>query len=478
MTAGAAERAVVAGRNARVLAIGAYVLLGLALLVTRLTGLGRGYWLDEIETVRDFILKGPSEILAGDRVNHELFSLLGWATTQLVGESEVALRLWSVIPFLAGVALVTAWLHVRVGALSGILFLFFCTASPLLLDITRQARGYGLAFLAMAVMVVSALEAERTRRGSLIALFCAAGVVGTLTLPNMVIAFVATGAILGTKRQSRRALGAGLTLSLLVIAATYAPQVRTIQAGSGQDYSAPIDTSWLVTAPVDQILLPALIWIDGTLLVPGVVWLPLVLGVVMVLVMSPLLHELRTALVLCSGLAATVVAIWASQVDVVPRFLSYLLVPMFMLLATGAATILMRLRTRPLVIRTLLAAGLLALTVVFFATQAPNVVRHPREAHRDAARTVLARTAPTTPVFAYMTRPSALEFYLGRPVTRPASRSDPEVCNRREPVALVVQPWVLPPAAFPCINRTGTRHFSFEQYARGGEIAVWIIPPQ
>jgi hypothetical protein len=287
---------------------------------------------------------------------------------------------------------------------------------------------------------------------------------------------VATGAILGMNRQLRRALGAGLTLSLLVIAATYLPQVRTIQAGSGQDYSAPIDTSWLATAPVDQILLPALIWIDGTLLVPGVVWLPLVLGVVIVLAMSPLLHELRTALVVCSGVAATVVAIWASRVDVVPRFVSYLLVPLFMLVATGAAAILLRLRTRPLVVRTLLAAGLLALTVFFFVTQAPNVVRHPREAHRDAARAILASTSRMTPVFAYMTRPSALEFYLGRPVTRPTSPSDPEVCDRREPVVLVVQPWVLPPAAFPCMSRAGTAHLRFEQYARGGEIGVWIIP--
>ena len=62
------------------------------------------------------------------------------------------------------------------GALSGILFLFLATVSPLLLDITRLARGYGLAFLAMSVLVVAALEASdpRGRRGRLVA-FCRGG---------------------------------------------------------------------------------------------------------------------------------------------------------------------------------------------------------------------------------------------------------------------------------------------------------------
>jgi hypothetical protein len=41
---------------------------------------------------------------------------------------------------------------------------------------------------------------------------------------------------------------------------------------------------------------------------------------------------------------------------------------------------------------------------------------------------------------------------------------------------LVVQPWVLEPAQFPCTKRTGTRHIRLEQYARGDAIDVWLIP--
>lgn len=63
----------------------------------------------------DYVRAGPREILAGPYIpnNHELFSLLGWATSSVAGESEIALRLWSVIPFILGVIVVTAWLHVR-----------------------------------------------------------------------------------------------------------------------------------------------------------------------------------------------------------------------------------------------------------------------------------------------------------------------------------------------------------------------------
>src|SRR4029450_8527229 len=97
----------------------------------------------------------------------------------VTGESEIAFRLWSAVPFVVGVVLVTAWLQVRVGSLSGVLFLFLATVSPVLLDITRQARGYGLAFLAMSVLVLASLEAVRTGRGWAVLSACVAGGVGT-----------------------------------------------------------------------------------------------------------------------------------------------------------------------------------------------------------------------------------------------------------------------------------------------------------
>src|SRR5262245_48589227 len=126
----------------------AYAALGAALVWSRLAYLGHSFWTDEILMIEKYVRPGPREILTGPDLSHELMALLSWVVSSTVGESEIALRLLSVVPFLAGAILVTSWLHSRLGALSGVLFLLLATVSPLLLDITRQARGYGIAFLA------------------------------------------------------------------------------------------------------------------------------------------------------------------------------------------------------------------------------------------------------------------------------------------------------------------------------------------
>src|SRR5262249_52385130 len=146
---------------ARSAVVASYALLGTVFGLTHLLGLSRSFWHDEIYTVANVIRPGPDRIFAGPELNHQAFSILAWANQYVLGHSEFAYRLWSVVPFVAGVAVVTLWAHRRLGALAGILFLFLATVSPLLLDITREARGYGLAFLAMAVLTIAALEADR-----------------------------------------------------------------------------------------------------------------------------------------------------------------------------------------------------------------------------------------------------------------------------------------------------------------------------
>jgi len=71
------------------------------------------------------------------------------------------------------------------------------------------------------------------------------------------------------------------------------------------------------TAPIDQVLLPAFFWLDGTALVAGVVWLPVVLAAALVIGSSPLLRERTSALVLCSGVITTVLVLWIAQAYVV-----------------------------------------------------------------------------------------------------------------------------------------------------------------
>jgi hypothetical protein len=465
----------------RALVVSAYAILGTILAWSHLARLGGGYCCDEIATVVEYVRPGPHAIFAGAYVpnNHELFSLLGWATSEAFGESEIALRLWAAIPFLAGVAVATTWLHVRLGALSGILFLFFATASPLLLDITRQARGYGLAFFAMAVLVVAAFEAVRSGHTWVVIAFCAAGLVGTWTLPHFVIAFVTTAAVLIMQRPLRVRCAVGLGISLVAVVTWYAPHFDDIAVSSLQSYGVQIQTAWVVTAPLDQTLVPALTLIDDSFVRPDLSSLVLVAAFAVLISSSPLLRRGTSAFILVSGVVATVLAFWMTQTNVVPRFFSFLLVPLFMLAATGAASILARLSTRPPVLRTIVAGATLAAVALAAAPFLAEIPRLPREANKEAAQTIREIAPPSTPVFVYAPYPLDLAFHLGRPVTRLRTPADvARVCRASRDVVLVVQPYLLPPANVTCTRRPGTRHRRFHQYARGERIDVWIVPAE
>ncbi len=463
----------------RIAAAATYSLLGVVLVGTRLIGLDSSLWHDEVVAVVTFIRAGPGEILTGPDLSHELFGILAWATSSAVGESEFALRLWSVLPFLLGVAVVTVWLHARLGALAGILFLFLATASPLLLDISRQARGYGLAFLAMSVLLVAALEAARTPRDWHVVAFCSAGIVGTCTLPQFGIAFVVTGIPLMSDSRLRLRAVIGVGVALVAIAAWYAPHLGEVRGASRIEDGVQIGAFELVVAPFHHILIPALLWIDGTVVVASLVWLPFVLLCAVVVASSPLLDDRRSAAILCSGVVATLVVLWLAQAFVIPRYLSFLLVPMFMLLASGMSAILRRVSSRPAILRTLACVAIGGIVTFTFLSVVLDVIRFPREAYRDAAHTVERETAPTTPVFAYLRNPDGLVFYLDRPIrTLGPSDVDETVCTSDEPIAFVTQPFGIPDVEISCLDRPGTRHFRARQYARGGEMSVWLVPPR
>ena len=464
---------------AKGLTVVAYAVLGSILLSTRVVGLGRGLWHDEILTVRDFVREGPREILTGFYIpnNHELFSLLAWTTTSVLGESEITLRAWSVLPFLAGVTLVTAWLHRRIGALTAVLYLFLVTLSPLLLDLSRTARGYGLAFLAMSVLLVAALEAERSGSSRAMAGVFVAGFVGTATLPNFGVAFVATAGVLLLDRRLRARTAVGLGVSLGAILLWYLPHLDDLLTSSEQRYGGQI--GWfLPTSPVDQIVLPALLWIDGKWIDPGLGWLPLIVVVGLVLLWSPLLRE-RSGLILGSGVFATLLVVWVARLYLSPRFVSYLLVPLFVLLASAAAAVLGRRQKGLGALRVVVVIAVFALTVFQFAPTAARVTRLPREAHRDAAALVRVTVDRSTPVYAHTFRPPDLELYLERPVRSVTTPEDMRgLCQRDEPVVLVEQPYGVVPLDLECAGRTGVRRYRFEQYAEGGEITVWFVPPR
>jgi hypothetical protein len=329
--------------------------------------------------------------------NHELYSLVGWVTHVVVGDSAIALRLWAAIPFLVGVGLVTAWLHVRVGALSGILFLFLATASPLLLDITRQARGYGLAFLAMSVLVVAALEAVRTGRTSALVAVFVAGLVGSWTLPHFAIAFVTIAAVLLTQKELRVRCAVGLVVSVVAVALWYLPHVDDIGHNSLQSYGHRITAAWAITSPIDQTIIPALNSTDDVLLRPSLGSLILAVGFLVVIASSPLARNVTTAFVLGAPVVLTVLVFWATQTNVAPRFFSFLLVPLFVLFATGAGSIVTGVAGRGSIVRIAVVGCVLGVVVVASAPLVWAIPRMPRQAHRRG-RARIREDDPTAPV--------------------------------------------------------------------------------
>jgi hypothetical protein len=465
----------------RTLTVAAYVILGAALVWSRVVGLTRGYCCDEIRTVEDYVQRGPRAILAGPYIpnNHELFSLLGWLTQEAGARSEVALRLWAVLPFILGVVVVTTWLHRRIGALSGILFLFLATASPLLVDISRMARGYGLAFLAMSVLVVAALEVESTARGWAIVAVSAAGLVGSLTFPHFVIAYATVVGVLLARRELRTRAAVGSAIALLTVAAWYAPHVDDIARSTLGEYGLQIETKWLLTAPIDQTLVPALTMLDDSFVRPTLLSLVFAVLLGVIVASSPLLRQRSRALIVTLPVLATVVAFWATGTYLVPRFLSFLLVPLFMLLATGAAAVIAGIRTRPAPIRTVAAVATFGVLVFQFGELVVNVTRFPRDSTQDAARTIEGLVSPSTPVLAHVPYPHDLAYHLGRPVRHVATSWEAQlVCKSDRQVVYVDQPFLLPEAPLPCHERAGVRHRRLRQYARGGRIDVWLVPPR
>jgi hypothetical protein len=114
-----------------------------------------------------------------------------------------------------------------------------------------------------------------------------------------------------------------------------------------------------------------------------------------------------------------------------------------------------------------------------FVSLAPDVVRLPREANRDAADLIESRTLPATPVYAQLKDPIALQFYLDTPiqVLQPAEVAL-RVCTSQVPLVYVMQPQAITLVDVPCLRTRVVEHHRFEQYARGGEINVWFVPPE
>jgi hypothetical protein len=456
-----------------------YALAGAALCWSRFVGLNQGFWHDEIYTVVHFVHRGPHAILIGEYVpnNHELFSLLAWATEPVTGLSESSLRLLSAVPFVFGVFIGAAWLHARLGWATGVMYALLAAACPLLVQLSRQARGYGLAYLAMSALLVATLEAPVTkRRRPMLFMLFGSGCVGTLTLPNFGVAFVATVLPLLTVPRLKRDIVLGLLASGAVITVFYLPHLGAILDNSHQKFGAPLPWHGLVTGPIAAFFLPAFLLPLSLATPKGIVMFAFVVGLVLAGI-SRLRDQgsLLQPMSFVSGIVVTFALIWAARLYLEPRFVSFLLVPLLMLVSIGLRDLLrtkrhavVRVLARSTAITTVLLVSLL------FIYWSNILTRKPLNASKEAAQAASIFAAQGAEVYVRGVHPEDVHFYLKSYPVRSNWRT---ICHARQKVVLVNLPFRLRAPTLPCLNRSGVDHERFVQWGDGGAaIDVWYLP--
>lgn len=316
-------------------------------------------WTDEIWSIQHYSSLGPRHVLTTyeEANNHVLFNL---ASSLLPGrDSVLPLRARSV-SFAA-----VAGLLVGVGALflasgrpvAAALAVYLFAGNPEFLDLTLQARGYGLA--AVGALLVAAGATRFLETGSRAALAsCAVGaVLGTWAVPTFSLLAAPFFVLLLFARPGREVLAAGagaLVVTLLVHAGVIAGMLHEMAGYAGRSGRQFGEIS-AVLESVKLFSLRALPW-QGDVLAVG-----LLLGLPLVLVLLP--RRAREATAAPRVLSLSVVLFYAACLVLktpIVRSTSFAAVPLLLacLLAGGAAA-----RALPQVPRAG-AAAILALVLV------------------------------------------------------------------------------------------------------------------
>ena len=466
-------------RQAVALALAA-ILLSL-LVASRLVLLDAGLWNDEAFTALFFVDQGPDAILRGEYIanDHVLFNLLTWYTIEALGRREVVYRLWSVIPGVLAVAWLAEWIRRRLGSLIALAFLLLIATSPVHLELTVQARGYGLGFAAMSLLLAGA--AGRSRGGPThFGIVAVAGILGIWTLPVFVLPFLGECAFLFTRPKGRAKTFATVAAVGVVSLAFYLPLLGAMLASSRQDFGAMAAWSDVFEGPYRDLFSP---WIDR--FATGV---PASLGAAVFwgLAGAGLADLARRDDRLLAGslvapLLATYMSLAALHMRYVPRFVSYLLLPAALLLATGLVA-LARSAARSLPAFLQGIAGALVLAAVLGlvadgARLATEWSRMPLETYREALD--LARRTGLGNVVVNSRFSAGFEWYRGglRLYFPDPSSLAALLCRRDQRFVFVDYPLYGQPFDATCLEQRGLEPTVLRQRAGGslGQMSVWTV---
>ncbi|MGB5951692.1 MAG: hypothetical protein WBG57_04145, partial [Ornithinimicrobium sp.] len=197
----------------------AFAVAALALVV-RLPFIGHALWHDEAATVIQYVQGGWTAPWTDVTENdHLLLSVLARLQSPFLGTSPWAMRLWSIVPAVVACGLLTAVTSRVHSRFAGVVAGGVLALTPLVVDITAHARGYGLVLLGATIVL-----AATTRREGVSHVTAAAGwFIAAATTP---LAAAVVGALwLGSSVARRDVAGAAVpaVAAALVAAVWWGP---------------------------------------------------------------------------------------------------------------------------------------------------------------------------------------------------------------------------------------------------------------
>jgi hypothetical protein len=220
--------------------------LAIAVFIAYMIGAGRGYGYDASVTIAEFIRGGnPFHAFTNAYAlnNHVAFSILDSIVWRFGGRNEVAQRVLPVLAVAFCIYVVSAWTSRRRGPVAGIVSGLVIAATPLVVEQSRDVRGYSLAMLCMtgAVLLIvndvtpgpGPLRLGPSARG--ICVSCLLGVaIGSHLFSGLALAGVVPWIAAADRtalRRWRRPLIRGVLLGALIYLPTLSYMVGVVRHG-------------------------------------------------------------------------------------------------------------------------------------------------------------------------------------------------------------------------------------------------------
>jgi hypothetical protein len=406
-----------------------------------------------------------------------LFSYLTWGTTRLLGISELTVRLWALLPGLAGAVLLAWWLGRRLGWWLALAVAGFMLVSPLHVTLVTEARGYGLVLLSAVGLLIGAVEVADGRGWRAEAVLVSSAIVGCLTVPSFVIPVSSTAVLLTTTRARLRwrrwcLLGGG-TAALVLL--WYAPlleavtgRIEAVGARWGvlaRPVSGLLAPTSLLGSPTTEHLLPGL---------PGGVVDAATAGLA-VIGAAWLWRRDRTVATLVVGVPILcIAALVALRFHLLDRYLAYLYPLVAVAWAAGAVAVVTWMRGRSRAGAHLAVTLALVLLTIGAWRTLPEVTRVPRQDFLAVSR-LAEKIGPEQIVLA--APHIGFTYYLAdhRVVVLEHGRAlEAHLCEADAPLLYVEAADRIGPH-LPCLHRRGFVRHEWRQRSAPGTMSAWVL---